>query len=160
MSVPTAWQHARVLPERVYRIIGDVATTAAFSRLHGTVYRALGGRLVDRALGCDIVLLGTRGRKTDRPHEVPLFAFHDGPRVVVIASRGGNDRPPAWYLNLLAHPDATLDFAGARRRVRARIAEGTERARLWRIAAAAYPGYETYRARTSREIPVVVLEDA
>lgn len=160
MSVPTAWQHARVLPQRVYALIGDVATTAAFSRLHAAVYRVLRGHLVDRALGCDIVLLETRGRTSGRPHEVPLFAFHDGPRLVVIASRGGNDRPPAWYLNLRSHPDATVRSGGTTRPVRARVATGAERARLWRVAATSYPGYETYRARTAREIPVVVLEDA
>ena len=159
MSVPTAWQHARVLPQRVYALIGDVATTAAFSRLHAAVYRALRGRLVDRALGCDIVLLETRGRKTGRPHEVPLFAFHDGPHLVVIASRGGNDVAPAWYLNLLAHGEVVVRVDGTMREMRARVVGGAERARLWRLAAAGYPGYETYRARTRREIPVVVLED-
>ena len=148
-----------MLPERVYALIGDVATTAAFSRLHAAVYRVLRGRFVDRALGCDIVLLETRGRKTGRTHEVPLFAFHDGPRLVVIASRGGNDRAPAWYLNLRSHPDATIRSGGVVRHIRARIATGTERARLWHIAAGAYPGYETYRGRTRREIPVVVLQE-
>lgn len=147
-----------MLPQRVYALIGDVATTAAFSRMHAAVYRAFRGRLVDRALGCDIVLLETRGRKTGRPHEVPLFAFHDGPRLVVIASRGGNDRPPAWYLNLLADPEVQVRIDGTSHAMRARVATGAERARLWRLSAEAYPGYETYRGRTRREIPVVVLD--
>lgn len=148
-----------VLPQRVYKAIGDVATTALFSRLHSALYHRLGGRFVDRALGCDIVLLETRGRKTGRRHEVPLFAFRDGTRLVVIASRGGNDDPPAWYLNLLAHPDATVRVDDSSRAVWARVATGAERERLWTLAAKGYPGYETYRARTRREVPVIVLED-
>jgi len=148
-----------VLPRRVYAAIGDVATTAPFSRLHALVYRALGGRGVDHALGCEIVLLETVGRKSGRPHEIPLFAFHDGPRLVVIASRGGNAHHPAWYLNLRACPEATVRIDAAARAVRARVATGVERERLWSLAAGAYPGYETYRERTGRAIPVVVLED-
>lgn len=148
-----------MLPRRVYALIGDVATTAAFSRLHALVYRALRGRGVDHALGCDILLLETRGRRTGRAHEVPLFAFHDGPRLIVIASRGGNTSHPGWYLNLRAHPDAVVRTGPLTRAVKARVATGPERLRLWAIAARAYPGYETYRERTHRTIPVVVLED-
>jgi deazaflavin-dependent oxidoreductase (nitroreductase family) len=143
----------------VYGAIGDIATTRWFSRAHAAVYRRLRGRGVDRALGCDVVLLETIGRRTGTPHEVPLFAFRDGNRTVVIASRGGNARPPAWYLNLRAHPDAVLRRHDAAYTVRARDAVGQERERLWSIATRAYPGYETYRERTRRAIPVVVLEE-
>ena len=149
-----------MLPRRVYGWIGDIATTAAFSRLHAGLYRAFRGRGVGHALGCEIVLLETRGRHTGRPHEVPLFAFRDGARLFVIASRGGNAKHPAWYLNLRADPNAVVRLGGARRTVRARVAGGPEHLRLWAIASRAYPGYEMYRERTDRAIPVIVLEDA
>ncbi len=148
-----------MLPRRVYAAIGDVFTSAPVSGLHAFVYRALGGRGVDRALGCEIVLLETVGRKTGQSHIVPLFGFRDGPRLVVIASRGGSAHHPAWYLNLRAHPLATVRTGAVAHEVRARDASGLERERLWSIAARAYPGYETYRERTHRTIPVVVLDD-
>jgi F420H(2)-dependent quinone reductase len=147
-----------MLPRRVYAAIGDVATSAPFSRLHALAYRVFGGRGVDHALGCEILLLETVGRKSGRPHEVPLFAFRDGPHLVVIASRGGNPHHPAWYLNLRTHPLATVRIGAVVRHVCAREASGAERERLWSTAAQAYPGYETYRERTRRAIPVVVLE--
>ena len=147
-----------MLPRWVYAAIGDIATTALFSRLHAAVYHALRGRGVDHALGCEIVLLETVGRKTGRPHEVPLFAFRDGPRLVVIASRGGNARHPEWFLNLRSRPEATVRAGVKAAEVSARVATGAERERLWSLAARAYPGYETYRERTDRAIPVVVLE--
>lgn len=152
------WQHPPVLPRRVYAAIGDVATSAPFSRLHAFVYRALRGHVVDHAFGCEIVLLQTIGRRTGAPHVVPLFAFRDGPRLVVIASRGGNANHPAWYLNLKAHPLATVRIGAVAQKVEARDAAGLERERLWSMAARAYPGYETYRERTRRTIPVVVLD--
>lgn len=148
-----------MLPRAVYAFIGDIATTRSFSRVHAAVYRRLRGHGVDHALGCDIVLLETVGRRSGSRHEVPLFAFRDGARTIVIASRGGNSRAPAWYLNLRAHPEAVLRRDDVAHAVRASDARGEERERLWSIAARAYPGYETYRERTRRTIPVVVLEE-
>jgi len=77
---------------------------------------------------------------------------------VVIASQGGLPRHPGWYHNLLAYPDAEIQVGPDRFAVRARTAEGDERARLWRLMAAQWPNYEEYTKRTSRVIPVVVLE--
>ena len=90
--------------------------------------------------------------------EVPLYAFADGHRMVVIGSRAGGDREPAWVGNLRANPAATLRVGREVRRVLARETDGAERDRLWALAAAGYPGYETYRERTRRRIPVIVLE--
>lgn len=159
MSVASAWQHAVVLPRVAYAAIGYIATTRLFSRVHAAAYHRLRGRGVDRALGCEIVLLETIGRRTGRRHEVPLFGFRDGPRTIVIASRGGSSEHPEWYLNLRAHPDAVLRRDDLARAVRARVAMGVERERLWSLAARGYPGYETYRELARRAIPVVVLEE-
>ena len=77
-----------------------------------------------------------------------------------IASKGGIDRHPAWYHNLMANPETTVWWKGEKRRVRARETEGEERERLWQQMADAYPDYENYQRRTDRQIPVVVLEPA
>ena len=106
-----------------------------------------------------IVILTTTGARTGRPRHVPLLALLDGPRVVLIASRGGHPRHPAWYHNLRAHPAATAQVHGRTRPYLAREAEGTERADLWRRAVELYPGYAAYQARVERRVPVVVLEE-
>jgi deazaflavin-dependent oxidoreductase (nitroreductase family) len=105
------------------------------------------------------LLLVTTGRKSGRTHEMPVFYFRDGENFVVIASKGGAPRHPAWFFNLQARPDALVRFAGKTIPVRARVATPEERSRLWAVAARAYPPYDDYQARAgSREIPVVVLE--
>jgi deazaflavin-dependent oxidoreductase (nitroreductase family) len=83
----------------------------------------------------------------------------DGDRLVVIGSNAGNRRPPAWSLNLVAHPDAEVEIGRERRRVRARVAEGDERALLWRrMNEERYEGFDDYDRRTSRDIRLFVLE--
>ena len=98
------------------------------------------------------------GRTSGRTRDVPLYAFADGDRWVVIGSNAGVDREPAWVGNLRSNPSARLRVGRQVRDVRAREAEDAERERLWALAAAGYPGYESYRARTSRRIAVIVLE--
>jgi deazaflavin-dependent oxidoreductase (nitroreductase family) len=106
-----------------------------------------------------VVELHTIGRRTGRRRSTMLTApILDGDRVVLVASKGGDDRHPEWYLNLVAHPDVEVTVAGATRRMRARTAAADERGELWAQIVAAYRGYETYRRRTGREIPVVVCE--
>ena len=87
-----------------------------------------------------------------------VLALIDGPRVVLIASRGGHARHPAWYHNLRAHPRALVTVQGQTRSYVAREAEGDERADLWRRATAFYPGYAAYQARVSRRVPLMVLD--
>jgi F420H(2)-dependent quinone reductase len=142
-----------------YRLIGIVGTSRLVTRLHPVVYRATGGRwFVGSNFGVQNVLVTVTGRRTGKVREVPLFAFADGDRMVVIGSNAGGDREPAWVGNLRANPHARLRVGRSHRPVRARETEGEERERLWALASAGYPGYETYRARTSRTIPVIVLE--
>jgi deazaflavin-dependent oxidoreductase (nitroreductase family) len=105
-----------------------------------------------------LLLLTTTGAKSGRPRTVPLLYFADGRDLVVIGSKGGDPRHPAWYHNVRAHPRATVYARGTRIECHAREAHGAERARLWARAVALYPGYATYRTRAgAREIPVVVL---
>ena len=145
----------------MYRLIGAVGTSRPVSRLHPHVYRVTGGRsLVGRNFGVLNVIVTMTGRRTGRLREVPLYAFVDGSRLVVIGSNAGDDREPAWVGNLRANPAASVRVGREVRRVRARETEGEERGRLWALAADGYPGYELYRQMTDRHIPVVVLEPA
>ena len=116
--------------------------------------RAVGGRGL---LGRHTLLLTTRGRKTGRDTAIPLFYVEDGGRFYVVASFGGNDTPPGWYRNLLAHPEVTVELGGARRRYRARSLEPAEAAPVWPKLLAMYPPYADYQKRTTRVIPVVEL---
>lgn len=144
-----------------YRLVGIVGTSRLMSRLHPFAYRLTGGRwLVGRNFGVLNVIVTMTGRVSGRVREVPLFAFEDGARLVVIGSNAGGDRDPAWVGNLRANPDAQLRIGREIRAVRAFEAEGDQRDRLWALAVAGYPGYETYRRMTGRRIPVVVLEPA
>ena len=128
---------------------------AALWRMHRWTYRASGGRLGGRLLGMPVLLLTTKGRRTGRPHTTALLYFPEGRNVVVIASSGGSPAHPAWWWNLRAHPEGRIQIG---RGVRRREAEGPERERLWARVVRAYRGYAAYQARTSRRIPVVVLE--
>jgi F420H(2)-dependent quinone reductase len=126
--------------------------------LHRLLYRASGGRIGGRIWGRRVVLLTTTGRRSGKLRTVPLLSFRDGDDVVVIASYGGLDQPPAWWLNLEANPEAELEEGRTRRMVTARTASGDERARLWRHVTEQAPGYLDYERRTKREIPVVLLQ--
>jgi deazaflavin-dependent oxidoreductase (nitroreductase family) len=145
----------------MYRVIGLVGTSRIVTRLHPHAYRLTSGRgPIGRNFGVQNVIVTMTGRSSGRSREVPLYAVADGERYVLIGSNAGDDREPAWVGNLRADPTATLRVGRDVRAVRAREAAGDERERLWRLAADAYPGYEVYRARTRRVIPVVVLEPA
>ncbi|NNC93892.1 MAG: nitroreductase family deazaflavin-dependent oxidoreductase [Acidimicrobiia bacterium] len=134
------------------------ATARRLSRLHAALYRATRGRVGTRLVANDMLLLTTRGRTSGRAHTVPLLYLADCETLVVIASWGGRDVHPDWYLNLVAQPTATVMVEDSSRPVVARTAGAAERATWWKRAQAAYPGYRTYQHRTRREIPIVILE--
>jgi deazaflavin-dependent oxidoreductase (nitroreductase family) len=121
-------------------------------------------RLSFGKLGWDVKMpvleLTTTGRRSGRHHRTMLTSpVQEGDTIVVVASRGGDDHHPAWYLNLVATPDVDVVYRGGpRRRMRARTANPEERARLWPVIAAGPGGYDRYQERTEREIPVVLLE--
>ena len=112
--------------------------------------------------GARLLLLTTTGAKSGQRRVNPLAFTRDGENYVVIASKGGAPTHPDWYRNILAHPDVSVEVstaAGVKRfAARARIAEGAERERLYAAQAAIMPGFAEYQRKTSRQIPVVVLE--
>ena len=131
---------------------------ALITALHRFVYRASGGWIGGRLPGQRFLLLTTKGRRTGCARTMPLLYVPDGARFVVVGSNGGDDRPPAWWLNLQAEPAAEVQVDRAHHRVRARQAHGPELAALWTRLEQSYSYYADYRSRTSREIPVVILE--
>jgi F420H(2)-dependent quinone reductase len=126
---------------------------------HTWIYRATNGLIGRRFPGLPpSLLLDNVGAKTGVRHTTPLGYIEDGSDLVVVASKGGYPRNPAWYHNLRANPDTTVQIGGERREVHARVASPEERERLWPRVVAAYGGYGDYQKRTSREIPLVILE--
>jgi deazaflavin-dependent oxidoreductase (nitroreductase family) len=109
-------------------------------------------------VGASVLLLTTAGRKSGKERTVPLLYLEDGENMVVVASNGGSPNHPAWWLNLEANPEATVEIASRKLRVRAEKASPEERERLWPGLVAMYAGYEGYRRRTDREIPIVLLK--
>ena len=108
--------------------------------------------------GTSILVLTTTGRKSGEPRTSALIYAKDGDDYLVIASMGGAPKHPQWYLNITANPEAEIQVKSERVRVTARTAaSGAERDRLWKVMAGPWPNYDTYQARTDREIPVVVL---
>lgn len=131
----------------------------AQNALHRAVLRATRGRVGRRALGMVVVELHTVGRRTGRRHATLLTSpVVEGERIVLVASKGGDDRHPDWYHNLVANPDVEVTIDGVTRPMRARTATPEERAELWPRIVARYRGYAAYQRRTSREIPVVICE--
>lgn len=127
---------------------------------HSGIYKLSRGRLANTYMGAPIALVESTGRKSGKVRTHPLICNEDGDDLVIIASKGGIDKHPAWYRNLLAHPETNAWWKGRKRRVRAHEAEGAERDRLWRMMVDSYPPYAEYQARTERQIPVIVLKPA
>ncbi len=133
-----------------------------FVPLHRFLFRLSGGRLLSRLEGCGVLILVTRGRRSARSRASPLtyFRFDDSGDLLVVASNYGQDRHPAWYLNIAADPAVHVETGGERFAAQARITPEPERAALLDKVIAANPRYATYRAATSRRIPIVALRRA
>ena len=110
--------------------------------------------------GAPILILTTRGRTSGRERMIPIIYTKVGDDIVLIGSKGGAPTHPAWYLNLLADPHAKVQIKGEKYDVIARTAASPERERLWAESVKVWPAYDTYQTRTTRQIPVVVLERA
>lgn len=131
----------------------------AMNVAHRTIMKVSGGRLLSNPMGMPTVELHTTGRKSGQRRSTLLTApVHDANRVVLVASKGGDDRNPQWYLNLVANPEVQLTIGGTTRTMQARTASPEEKGELWPQIIAAYKGYAGYQRRTSRDIPVVICE--
>ncbi|MDQ5893798.1 MAG: hypothetical protein QG596_59 [Actinomycetota bacterium] len=126
---------------------------------HARVYRLTGGRVGHHIPGVPpMCLIDHVGAKSGKKRTSPLFYIEDGENVVIIASKGGYEKSPAWFYNLKANPDTTVQIGKEVRPVRAHVADEAERKRLWPKAVKVYPSYQQYQDRTDRKIPIVVLE--
>ncbi len=128
-----------------------------FGAEHVRVYRETRGERGYHWRGTEILLLSTVGRTSGEVRTTPLIHRTDGERWVVIASKGGAEANPSWFENLQVDPEATIEVKDETVPVRATIAAGEERARLWSSMCEVWPAYNDYQAKTEREIPVVVL---
>jgi len=138
--------------------VKDVAARMV-SGLHRTVFRLSNGGLANRGFGMPVVMLTTTGRKSGKRRTTMLTSpVQDGERLVLVASYGGDDRHPAWFLNLRDNPQVELTMGGSTRPMRARAASAEEKADLWPRVVDAYKGYGQYQRRTERDIPLVIVE--
>ena len=133
------------------------AAIRLMGRSHRSLYRLSRGRLLGRVAGMPVLLLTTTGRRSGLLRTTPLTYFEAGDELAIVASNGGEDRPPQWWLNLQAEPQATVTIGARTESVTARTASAEERARLWPVITRAHAGYAAYERRTTRPIPVVLL---
>jgi deazaflavin-dependent oxidoreductase (nitroreductase family) len=129
------------------------------TQVHRWIFTATKGRLLGGFRGMPVLILETTGRKSGKARTTMLTApIADDDRVVIIASYGGDDRNPTWYLNLRANPEVRVTMRGAKKTMRARVATSDEKTALWPAVIEANPGYANYQRKTERDIPVVILE--
>lgn len=159
-----ASQAERVKPElypccmNLRQFLNDVMMKNV-SRVHRAIVHATNGRVGSSAMGMPVVELRTVGRRSGQPRFTMLTApVVDGDRVVLVASKGGDDRDPEWFRNLLAQPEVELTIHGRTRAMRARPASPDEKADLWPRVVGAHQGYASYQGRTQRDIPLVICE--
>lgn len=135
----------------------------AMNATHRLILRASGGRMLTSPFGMPAVELTVKGRKSGLLRTTLLTApIMDSDKVVLVASKGGDDRDPEWFRNLVADPEVQVKVlaTGEVRRLRARVAGAEEKAAIWPTIVASYKGYAGYQKRTDRDIPVVVCEPA
>jgi deazaflavin-dependent oxidoreductase (nitroreductase family) len=130
-----------------------------FGQEHVERYRATDGEEGHNWRGTQTLLLTTTGRKSGEPRTTPLiYAPYGDGAYTIVASKGGSDSPPSWYLNLTENPEVEVQVKGDKFKARARTADRDEKPRIWQTMVAEWPDYDDYQQRTEREIPVVVLE--
>jgi deazaflavin-dependent oxidoreductase (nitroreductase family) len=129
-----------------------------FGAEHVRRYRETGGEVGHDWHGVQTLILTTTGRKSGEPRDSALIYGRNGDDLLVVASKGGSDSQPAWYLNLQATPEAEVQVRDERFKVRARDASDAERPELWAQMTRLWPAYDDYQRKTERQIPIVVLE--
>jgi len=132
--------------------------TSLLGEEHIRQYEATDGEVGGTWNGATCLILTTKGRKTGLPRKFALICARDGDNFLVVASKGGAPKHPGWYLNVTANPEVSVQFLADRFEARARTATVEEKPRLWSIVTEMWPNYDVYATRTTREIPVVVLE--
>lgn len=132
--------------------------TTLLGEEHVRVYRETNGETGYIWNGAPILLLTSTGRKSGQPRTIPIIYRQVGDAQVIIASKGGSATHPAWYLNITDNPEIEVQIRGEVFRARARTATSPEREALWAEAVAGWPNYDLYQSRTTRVIPVVVIE--
>jgi deazaflavin-dependent oxidoreductase (nitroreductase family) len=130
------------------------------TRAHITVYRLSHGRIAGTRNGAPVLLLHHTGRKSGNHRVSPLIYIVDGDDLVVVGSKGGSHKHPAWFLNLREMPETEVEVGGEKRRVKVRVASPEEKERLWPRAVEVYADYADYQRRTDRDIPLVILSPA
>ncbi len=129
------------------------------TRFHRGIYDLSKGKIAGNTGKMPVLKLTTTGRKSGEKRVTMLTTpVERGDQVVIVASFGGDDRDPAWYKNLLTEPNAEIELRGKTRKVRARLVEGDERNELWQAITTRYSGYAGYQTKTSRIIPIVMLD--
>jgi deazaflavin-dependent oxidoreductase (nitroreductase family) len=147
--------------EKQGRETGSAVTRFAMrfaGRLHHRLYQWSGGKIGSQLGQLPILLLTTTGRKSAQPRTWPLGFIRDSERLIIVASAGGEPKHPAWYLNLRANPQVTVRIGDETLTMHAETAAGAERARLWERVTAVYSGFADYQRKTTREIPIVILQ--
>ncbi|MDA0181260.1 nitroreductase family deazaflavin-dependent oxidoreductase [Solirubrobacter phytolaccae] len=129
-----------------------------FGQEHVEKYKETDGQEGHDWQGTQCLLLTTTGRKSGTPRELPLIYGKSGDDYLIVASKGGADEPPAWFLNLEADPTAEVQVWGDRFKAKARVATPEEKAEMWKTMVAEWPAYDEYQTKTDREIPIIVLE--
>jgi deazaflavin-dependent oxidoreductase (nitroreductase family) len=142
------------------RALGRVRRVSDWNAKVIDEFRANEGRVGGMFESRPMLILHTTGARTGRERVTPLVYQADGDRIAIFASKGGAPENPAWFHNLVANPDVTVEIGTATRSFRARVAEGDERERLGTEQKATAPGFAEYETKTDRQIPVVVLEPA
>lgn len=123
-------------------------------------FRANGGKISGQVAGASMILITTKGAKSGLERTTPLVSTKDDDNLVIIASKGGAPTNPDWYHNLMANSEAIVELGAEKFPVRARVTEGEERQRLFDAQAALMPNFAEYQKKTTRQIPVLVLERA
>ena len=131
-----------------------------FGEDHTRKYRETDGEVGHDWQGTKCLLLTTRGRKSGELRELPLIYGTSGEDYLIVASKGGADTPPAWYLNLVADPEVEVQVKGDRFKAHAREATPQEKPEMWRTMTKEWPAYDEYQKKTERPIPIIVLERA
>ncbi|RPJ22669.1 MAG: nitroreductase family deazaflavin-dependent oxidoreductase [Chloroflexi bacterium] len=152
-----------VLQKIVHRFLMLRPVTAFFAPWIHQVDKAIlkltkGKYTLSEMIGWDIIQLTTKGAKTGQPRTMPLVGLFDGEKIALIASSFGRERNPAWYYNLEAHPECKVQSSKRTGTYIARESEGDEYEKYWQLGVSYYAGYEKYKERAGRKIPVMVLE--